>query len=425
MNFKIIKKIGSGSFGTVFLIQTSNEKYFALKRINLNDLNHDDYRRQLHEINILFFNDCPCLLKGIDINFSYLQYIDIITPYYDGGTLDNLITYHIEKKIKIHSSTILDLFVNLCVGIKYLHDNNIIHRDIKPANILIDNKLTPKSATIIDFGVSIILDNSNYNYARTKIGTPYFMSPEQAEQNRKYNNKCDMWALGCILYELVTLEKPFVAHNINALNQKKLTSNYKEISNPHNDPNIELFKIIIHACLTKSDYRRASITDITNLSEINKKINQLDLTNKKMLLPPSINKYSITKNELINSVDLIKSYLRKLKINKIVEKTEKVHKVKTNDIVEQAHKVESELNVIKPSKYKLPALPNIQVLPNIPVIKQVVQYTPPSKWHMNMHRIIAHPSRLPGIPERSPSFYNIFPSYPTSNNIILPKIPVV
>ena len=274
------------------------------------------------------------------------------------------------------------------------------------------------------------------------------MSPEQAEQNRKYNNKCDMWALGCILYELVTLEKPFVAHNINALNQKKLTSNYKEISNPHNDPNIELFKIIIHACLTKSDYRRASITDITNLSEINKKINQLDLTNKKMLLPPSINKYSITKNELINSVDLIKSYLRKLKINKIVEKTEKVHKVKTNDIVEQAHKVESELNVIKPSKYKLPALPNIQVLPNIPVIKQVVQYTPPSKyklpalpnipaikqvvqytppskWHMNMHRIIAHPSRLPGIPERSPSFYNIFPSYPTSNNIILPKIPVV
>jgi len=413
MNFKIIKKIGSGSFGTVFLIQTSDEKYFALKRIKLNDLNNDDYRRQLHEINILFFNNCPCLLKGIDINFSHSEYIDIITPYYDGGTLDNLITYHKEEKIKIHSSIILDLFVNLCVGIKYLHDNDIIHRDIKPANILIDHKFTPKSATIIDFGVSIIQDNSNHDYARTKIGTPYFMSPEQAEQNRKYNNKCDIWALGCILYELVTLEKPFVAHNIYALNHKKLTSNYKEIPNPHNNPNIELFKKIIHMCLTKSDRARASITEIANLPEIKDMINQISLTNKKMQVPANINKYCVTKSELINNVELIKKYLHKVKPNRVIENAP------NHQLAPIAHKVEPELNVIKPSKYKLPALPNI------PIIKKVVQYTPPpSKWYMHIPRIIAQPSRLPGIPERSPSFYNIFPSYPTPNNIILPKIPV-
>jgi len=310
MGFKIIKTIGSGSFGTVYLVQNDSLNNFALKRINLNELAHNDFRRQLHEISVLFFNKCPCLLKGLDINIINSQYLDIVTPYYDGGTLDNFISLHKSTGIKINPAVILDLFTDIAIGLKYLHANDIIHRDIKPANILVDHKSNPKNATIIDFGVSIILPEGNYNYARTKIGTPYFMSPEQAEANRKYNNKCDVWALGCILYEMVTLEKPFQAHSIQALNRKKSFGNYKEIFNPRGDKLLGLFGKIISMCLTPSDLSRAGISDILDLIELetNEKINY-KYSKTKMNIPTYFNKAYVLKTDIINCASEIKKYI--------------------------------------------------------------------------------------------------------------------
>jgi serine/threonine protein kinase len=314
MNFNIIKKISSGSFGIVYLIKYNND-YAALKRINLNDLHYDDYRRQLHELNILFFNNSPYLLKGLDININNSQYLEIVTPYYDGGTLENFILTHKSCNKQINSTIIKNLLINLCMGIKYLHDNDIIHRDLKPANILIDNKIDPKKAIIIDFGISTILNNNKTDFAKTKIGTPYFMSPEQVEINKKYNSKCDVWALGCILYELVTLDKPFRAVNIQSLNIKIIKSDYKPIVNTFNDLDIELFKKIIQMCLIKCEDRRASIDDILEISEIKKKI---DITvNKKVIpalpcgapfnvarcAPVNINKNFVTKIDIINYVN--------------------------------------------------------------------------------------------------------------------------
>ena len=320
MNFNIIKKISSGSFGIVYLIKYNND-YAALKRINLNDLHYDDYRRQLHELNILFFNESPYLLKGLDIYINNSQYLEIVTPYYEGGTLENFILNHKSCNKQINSTIIKNLLINLCMGIKYLHDNDIIHRDLKPANILLDNKTDPKKAIIIDFGVSTILNNNKTDLAKTKIGTTYFMSPEQVEINKKYNSKCDVWALGCILYELVTLDKPFRAANIQSLNIKIIKSDYKPIVNTFNDPDIELFKKIIQMCLLKCEDTRASIDDILELGEIKKKVDNLDI--KKVIqampvlseprssfakcAPASINKNFYTKTDIINYVNTYKN----------------------------------------------------------------------------------------------------------------------
>ncbi len=309
MGFKIIKTIGSGSFGTVYLVQNDSLNNFALKRINLNELAHNDFRRQLHEISVLFFNKCPYLLKGLDINIINSHYLDIVTPYYDGGTLDNFISLHKSTGRKINPEVILDLFTDIAIGLKYLHANDIIHRDIKPANILVDHKSNPKSATIIDFGVSIILPEGNFDYARTKIGTPYFMSPEQAEANRKYNNKCDVWALGCILYEMVTLEKPFQAHSIPALQRKKSLGSFKEISNPDGNKLLGLFGKIISMCLKTSDLSRAGISDILDLIELetNCKINQK--IQRKMNIPACFNKAFVGKADIISCASAIKRYI--------------------------------------------------------------------------------------------------------------------
>ena len=347
MNLNIIKKISSGSFGIVYLIKYNND-YAALKRINLNDLHNDDYRRQLHELNILFFNDSPYLLKGLDININNSQYLEIVTPYYDGGTLENFILNHKSCNKQINSTIIKNLLINLCMGIKYLHDNDIIHRDLKPANILLDNKNDPKKAIIIDFGVSTILNDNKTDFAKTKIGTPYFMSPEQVEINKKYNSKCDVWALGCILYELVTLDKPFKAANIQSLNIKIIKSDYKAIVNTFNDLDIELFKKIIQMCLLKCEDKRASIDDILEISEIKKKI---DITVNKKVIPalPCGAPFNKVKSLVVLS-EPRSSFVRYAPANK--------NFVTKIDIINY-------VNSYNKKSVELPALPSICALPKI------------------------------------------------------------
>jgi len=310
MTYAILKRIGIGSYGTVFLIRsTITNNFYALKKIYIDELYYKgDIRRQLHEINILFFNKCPYLLNGIDIQITRYNTLEIITPYYDGGNLENYITTHrsLNKHIKI--SIVWDFFLQLCYGIKYLHDNNIMHRDLKPANILLDDKNKPTKVIIIDFGVSIINKN-NDNLANTIIGTPYFMCPELCE-NKKYSNKCDVWALGCILYELITLEKPFQAQNIQLLNYKISVGKYKEIINPLLDYDIDIFKKIIKMCLNKNSIQRATIYDILNLPDIYHKISKYKIPTKPIQLPIIIKNDIISKNELFNFIYSLQKYIK-------------------------------------------------------------------------------------------------------------------
>ena len=382
MNFNIIKKISSGSFGIVYLIKYNND-YAALKRINLNDLHYDDYRRQLHELNILFFNNSPYLLKGLDININNSQYLEIVTPYYDGGTLENFILTHKSCNKQINSTIIKNLLINLCMGIKYLHDNDIIHRDLKPANILIDNKIDPKKAIIIDFGISTILNNNKTDFAKTKIGTPYFMSPEQVEINKKYNSKCDVWALGCILYELVTLDKPFRAVNIQSLNIKIIKSDYKPIVNTFNDLDIELFKKIIQMCLIKCEDKRASIDDILEISEIKKKI---DITVNKKVIPALPCGAPFNKvNSLVVLSEPRSNVVRYAPANKNF-----VTKIDVINYVNSYNKKSVELPAL-PSKCALPALP-------CGFINARVDKCAPKIVDNNIYRPSYIPNKLPALP---------------------------
>jgi serine/threonine protein kinase len=426
MNFNIIKKISSGSFGIVYLIKYNND-YAALKRINLNDLHNNDFRRQLHELNILFYNNSPHLLKGLDLNIYNSQYLEIVTPYYEGGTLENYIMTHKSCNKQINSTIIKNLLINLCMGIKYLHDNDIIHRDLKPANILLDNKTDPKKAVIIDFGISMILEDSKTDLAKTKIGTPYFMSPEQVEINKKYNSKCDVWALGCILYELVTLDKPFKAANIQSLNIKIIKSDYKPIVNTFNDPDIELFKKIINMCLIKSEDLRASIDDILEIGEIKKKVENIN--NKKIIqampceasfnkvkiftkcAPISMNKNFYTKTDIINYVT---TYKNKDKV--ILPKIDNIYRP-------------SYVPVKSPSSLGTPRiltkLKEVPILPNNPVIlpcgSNVVRCSPAAPCGSNVVRCsprIIDNKRYPHL--FRPSYVPI--KSPLINKNYLPKI---
>jgi len=291
--YNIKGNLGVGSYGSVYIVEKKDttQKY-ALKRINTSQLrNADEYRRQMHEMNILFFNRCPYLLHALDVSYIREKYrLDIITELYDGRNLNNLISKYRAIEKSIPNSLIWTIFIQICIGIQYLHTNGVIHRDLKPANILLNDKDNPTKIVICDFGASICLPNEN-DYCSTKIGTPYFMSPEQYNSNC-YDKKTDIWSLGCILYELITLVKPFEANNINMLNQKITKGYYKPIELQSNNLDNNIWSFILKKMLTLDAKSRISINTILDLPDIKDKLNMynLILNNKNSLdIPERLN----------------------------------------------------------------------------------------------------------------------------------------
>ena len=182
------------------------------------------------------------------------------------------------KNKKIAESVIRLIITELSNGLKDIHSKNVIHRDLKPENIFISSDHLIK---IGDFGISKILDGTDY--AKTFAGTYYYMAPEVIKRE-KYSKKVDIWSLGCIIYELCTLNRCFdscdifeLANKINSGIHGKIDLNYyndylQEIidlclkKNDKERPNIEHINELISEKLTLAQFKKLSINTIDDLS---------------------------------------------------------------------------------------------------------------------------------------------------------------
>ncbi|XP_019742953.1 serine/threonine-protein kinase Nek3 isoform X2 [Hippocampus comes] len=202
-SYSVHKVIGEGSFGRALLVQCrkTQEKY-VLKEIQLpkNASRLEKSRREAvllstmkHE-NIVAFHEA----------FEADDLLCIVMEYCSGGDMLHRIREQKTKQFCIDD--ILKWFAQMCAGAKHIHDKRILHRDLKSKNIFLTGKGTVKLG---DFGSACVL-NCSKAYARTYVGTPYYVAPEIWE-NKPYNNKSDVWSLGCVLYELCTLRHPFQA----------------------------------------------------------------------------------------------------------------------------------------------------------------------------------------------------------------------
>uniref|UniRef100_A0A670Z453 Protein kinase domain-containing protein n=1 Tax=Pseudonaja textilis TaxID=8673 RepID=A0A670Z453_PSETE len=124
-----------------------------------------------------------------------------------------------------HTETILHFFVQILLALHHVHAKQILHRDLKTQNILLDKHHT--TLKIGDFGISKILSSKSKAY--TVVGTPCYISPELCE-GKPYNQKSDIWALGCVLYELASLKRAFEAANLPALVLKIMSGTFAPIS---------------------------------------------------------------------------------------------------------------------------------------------------------------------------------------------------
>ncbi|XP_054128177.1 serine/threonine-protein kinase Nek5 isoform X3 [Melozone crissalis] len=144
--------------------------------------------------------------------------------YCDGGDLMKRI--NMQHGVLFDEDQILSWFVQISLGLKHIHDKKILHRDVKAQNVFLSNN--GRVAKLGDFGIARQL-NSTTEFAHTCVGTPYYLSPEICE-NRPYNNKTDIWSLGCVLYELCALKHPFQGNSLHELVLKICRGRFQPVS---------------------------------------------------------------------------------------------------------------------------------------------------------------------------------------------------
>ena len=204
-NYDCTKKLGKGGFGKVFQVRNKKtNKLCACKK--LSKLNINDLDKLQKEIKILMKMDHPNIVKLYEV-FESENSLYLIMEECHGGELFERILKRINNN-DMYSEKEACLLIQQIIGaIEYCHNNGIVHRDLKPENLLYLNEGSEKNnpIKIVDFGLSI--DFNMKKMLSSKVGTAYYVPPEILAGN--YNEKCDIWSSGVILYILLSGDPPF------------------------------------------------------------------------------------------------------------------------------------------------------------------------------------------------------------------------
>lgn len=184
----------------------------------------------------------------------------------ENGDLHELITETRLRNDRLTDSAVMDYFVQICLALEYIHQQKILHRDLKTKNIFL------KKGNIVklgDFGVAKVLENS-FELSCTCIGSPFYISPEMCE-NKPYDKKSDIWALGCVVFELATLKYAFTAKNMKSLMSRIIKADHNLIPDGTNPKIRHLIKKLLNA----NPRQRPVVTEILDMpfvAEFKKKV---------------------------------------------------------------------------------------------------------------------------------------------------------
>ena len=262
-DFQIISKLGEGAYSTVFKVRRNiDNKIYALKKVKLLNLSEKEKENSLNEVRILASVKSNFVVSYKEAFFDEKDNtLCIIMEFADRGDLYQKIVQHKKSAILFEESDIWRIFIQLVKGLKSLHDLKILHRDMKSANVFL---FSNGSAKLGDLNVSKV---AKRGLGYTQTGTPYYASPE-VWKDKPYDNKSDVWSLGCVLYEMITLRPPFRAQNMEGLYNKVCKGQFNRIPDKFSD---DLYKVV-QFLLQVNPISRPSCEQILNHPIIQKRI---------------------------------------------------------------------------------------------------------------------------------------------------------
>ena len=270
-DFEIIRTLGQGAFSTVFLVKRKKDnKQYALKSIKMENLSKIEQQNSVNEVRILSSIVHPNIISYKESFWNWNnKTLNIIMEYCDDGDLESKIKKMERNKIKFNENLIWNYTFQILFGIKALHDKGVIHRDLKSANIFL-SKLNNK-CKIGDLNTGkVIKKNKIKNNSSFQIGTPTYFPPEIWKQG-EISYKSDIWAFGCIVYEMCSLKMPFKGKNMEELKKNICKGKFEKISSRYSK---ELWEFI--QTLLKIDLEKRPDCDMILKSKIVKdKLNQL------------------------------------------------------------------------------------------------------------------------------------------------------
>ena len=262
-DFQIISKLGEGAYSTVFKVKRIiDNKIYALKKVKLLNLSEKEKENSLNEVRILASVKSNFVVSYKEAFFDEKDNtLCIVMEFADRGDLYQKIVQHKKSAILFEESDIWRIFIQLVKGLKSLHDLKILHRDMKSANVFL---FSNGSAKLGDLNVSKV---AKRGLGYTQTGTPYYASPE-VWKDKPYDNKSDVWSLGCVLYEMITLRPPFRAQNMEGLYNKVCKGQFSRIPDKFSD---DLFKVV-QFLLQVNPISRPSCEQILNYPIVQKRI---------------------------------------------------------------------------------------------------------------------------------------------------------
>jgi serine/threonine protein kinase len=259
--YKVIQTVASGSTAVMFkAVQTSLDRIVAVKRLHQHLTNDENFtNRFILEAKAAASLDHENIVHVIDFGRQGENY-QMVMEYVEGESLSEIL----ERWRPIKYDLALSIVRQICLGLDHAHAKGIVHRDIKPGNVM----LTPFGRVkITDFGLAkLTQSNTSQTAANSILGTPLYMSPEQAF-GESVDNRSDLFSLGTVLYELVTGKQPFSSENYMGVIQNIINKDIPGVQEINNEIPDEVAAIVDKALAKNREDRFQSAMDFREAVE--------------------------------------------------------------------------------------------------------------------------------------------------------------
>ncbi|XP_061441951.1 serine/threonine-protein kinase Nek10 isoform X1 [Rhineura floridana] len=265
-NYAILDHLGSGAFGSVYKVRKhSGQNLLAMKEINLHNpaFGKDKKDRDSSVKNIV--SELTIIKEQLyhpNVVRYYRTFLEndrlyIVMELIEGASLGEHFHSLKEKQQQFTEERIWNIFIQLCLALRYLHkEKRIVHRDLTPNNIMLGDE---DKVTITDFGLA--KQKQENSKLTSVVGTILYSCPEVVK-SEPYGEKADVWAAGCVLYQMATLSPPFYSTNMLSLATKIVESAYEPVPDGAYS---EKVSAIIKRCLTPDAESRPDIIEVSSM----------------------------------------------------------------------------------------------------------------------------------------------------------------